>query len=97
MRHILVKSSNMLLLAWGLQVITSCNSTKDELIADIAGPSVKLDVLSRGLKGTSDSVQGSPPTSVFEFIDYLRTYPTYRFGGAEGTRVCTVAFKRGLR
>ena len=81
----------------GLQVITSCNSTKDELIADIAGPNMKADVLSKGLKATSDSVLGSPPTSVFEYVDHLRTYPTYKFGGAEGTRVCTVAFKRGLQ
>ena len=30
----------------------------------------------------------------FELIDWVKTYPTFRFGGIEGTRVCTVAFRR---
>ena len=30
----------------------------------------------------------------FQVVDWVRTYPTFRFGGVEGTRVCTVAFRR---
>jgi hypothetical protein len=29
-----------------------------------------------------------------ELVDWVRTYPTFRFGGVEGTRVCTVAFRK---
>ena len=30
----------------------------------------------------------------FELVDWVRTYPTFRFGGVEGTRVCTAAFRK---
>lgn len=30
----------------------------------------------------------------FVYIDHVRTYPTFRFGGIEGTKVCTVAFEK---
>ena len=57
----------------GLVVITSCNSTVDELIAELSG------------------------TGAFEEVDRVRTYPTFRFGGHEGSRWCTVAFRRRQR
>ena len=31
---------------------------------------------------------------LFTLIDWVKTYPTFRFGGVEGTRVCTLAFRR---
>ena len=31
---------------------------------------------------------------LFECVDHVRTYPTFRFGGCEGSRVCTVALRR---
>ena len=63
-------SAARLLPRGGLLVITSCNSTADELCAEF-------------------SAQGW-----FEERDRVRTYPVFRFGGVEGTRVCTVAFTR---
>jgi hypothetical protein len=56
----------------GLLVITSCNSTADELAAEFGGR----------------------PESSFQEVDRVRTYPVFRFGGVEGTRVATVAFRR---
>ena len=54
----------------GLLVVTSCNSTADELSAELQG------------------------TGVFEEVDRVRNYPVFRFGGVEGARVATVAFRR---
>lgn len=31
---------------------------------------------------------------LFEYVDHVRTYPIFRFGGCEGSRVCTVALRR---
>ena len=32
--------------------------------------------------------------ALFSLIDWVKTYPTFRFGGFEGTRVCTLALRR---
>ena len=32
----------------------------------------------------------------FTCLGHVRTYPSFRFGGTEGTKVCTVAFRKGL-
>ena len=32
--------------------------------------------------------------ALFTLIDWVKTYPTFRFGGVEGTRVCTLALRR---
>lgn len=80
------------------QVITSCNSTKDELVAEVSrfshsqknnGPNVKDHKDSDGL--FLNALESEP---TFEYIDHVRTYPTFRFGGVEGSRVSTVAFIR---
>ena len=34
------------------------------------------------------------PGTQWAYVDHVRTYPVLRFGGREGTRVCTVAFRR---
>ncbi len=34
------------------------------------------------------------PGAQWAYVDHVRTYPVLRFGGREGTRVCTVAFRR---
>ena len=60
----------------GLLVITSCNSTKDELVAELTGP------------------KACPPGARLEYVDHVRTHPVFKFGGTEGTRVCTVAFRK---
>ncbi|XP_078431397.1 S-adenosyl-L-methionine-dependent methyltransferases superfamily protein [Wolffia australiana] len=55
----------------GILVLTSCNSTKDELIREVE----RL-------------------TAGFWYVDHVKTYPTIMFGGVEGSRVATVAFRR---
>ncbi|GMH38423.1 hypothetical protein BSKO_06307 [Bryopsis sp. KO-2023] len=54
----------------GLLIITSCNSTKDELVEEFEA------------------------TQLFQYLDHVKTYPTFSFGGQEGSRVATVAFQR---
>lgn len=73
------------------QVITSCNTTREELIAEITGP-LEVHQLANG-KGHSQ-LSRNHPSALFEYFDHVRTYPTFRFGGVVGSRVCTVAFRR---
>ncbi|XP_047263259.1 EEF1A lysine methyltransferase 2 isoform X1 [Capsicum annuum] len=77
----------------GLLVITSCNSTKDELVEEV-------DTLNRrrhaacqapGAAGGQEASVDPPP---FRYLDHIRTYPTFTFGGSVGSRVATVAFLR---
>jgi cyclopropane fatty-acyl-phospholipid synthase-like methyltransferase len=63
-------TSARLLPPGGLLVLTSCNSTADELAEELTAG------------------------GAFAEIDRVKTYPRFRFGGVEGTRVCTVAFRR---
>ena len=125
------------------QVLTSCNSTRDELAAEFCGPhgggapaalrrgegidvpettggretmeavgapdgvaEMQLPVVTQGSAcdgrnssaSTCERRHGGDVVDVgsarFELLDWVRTYPTFRFGGVEGTRVCTVAFRR---
>ncbi|KAL8161136.1 hypothetical protein V2J09_012625 [Rumex salicifolius] len=65
----------------GILVITSCNNTKDELIQEV--------------ENYSQREQGAQKQSVrFHYVDHIRSYPTFMFGGVVGTRVATVAFVR---
>jgi hypothetical protein len=86
-----------------VQVITSCNSTSNELIAEFANPRALLGAAhsATSSNGTSrnseDYENGSTSVSIepfFEYAGHVRTYPVYHYGGSAGTRVCTVAFKR---
>ncbi|KAH7658557.1 Protein-lysine N-methyltransferase Efm4/METTL10 protein [Dioscorea alata] len=72
----------------GLLVITSCNSTKDELLQEVDNFNKRF--------GIQDQVQevGTGPADVFRYVDHVRTFPTIIFGGVEGSRVSTVAFVR---
>jgi len=79
------------------QVITSCNSTKDELIEELNSYQESL------IDGNSNSeVLGCPaslasnnaPQPLFHYLDHVRTYPTFTFAGVEGSPVATVAFLR---
>lgn len=65
----------------GLLIITSCNSTVIELQQDFAGQHLC-------------SNSSFPLQTCFEYVDHVRTYPTFKFGGVEGTHHCTVAFSR---
>lgn len=43
---------------------------------------------------TADELAAEFQGDRFKEIDRVRTYPVFRFGGQEGTRVATVAFRR---
>lgn len=82
----------------GLLVITSCNCTKDELIEEINNYHHNLsDSGSNSNEVIGDSSRMDPNSSsqnLFQYLDHIRTYPTFTFAGVEGTRVATVAFLR---
>ncbi len=71
------RSAARLLSTGGLLVITSCNSTVEELRHDF--------LMSHSCSGEQ--------ASNFKSLDHVRTYPTFKFGGVEGTHHCTVAFE----
>ncbi|MCO5555392.1 hypothetical protein L7F22_008938 [Adiantum nelumboides] len=94
------KAVSKLISPGGVLVITSCNSTKDELVEEASSymqsPTFGTFYL-RGEDAVSTSSASSSSSDiqpVFHYIDHIKTYPTFRFGGIEGTRVCTVAFLR---
>lgn len=77
----------------GILVITSCNSTKDELLQEVesfnqrsAGTSVDSD--------TSTDQDAATNPVLFQYVDHVRSYPTFMFGGVEGSRVATLALLR---
>ncbi|KAK6927896.1 Methyltransferase domain [Dillenia turbinata] len=77
----------------GLLIITSCNSTKDELVQEVD------DFSRRKLCASLDAeTQKQPENSCrdppFRYLSHVRTYPTFMFGGSVGSRVATVAFLR---
>lgn len=99
-----------LLAPGGLLVVTSCNCTLGELVSEFCSPQdrdlwtkqpcpkgcaglcVTQECRREGLGGAE---AGTAPAGVqWEYMDHVRTYPVFRFGGVEGTRVCTVAFRR---
>ncbi|XP_004232013.1 uncharacterized protein [Solanum lycopersicum] len=73
----------------GLLVITSCNSTKDELVEEVDTLNQRRVACQR--PGTVEASVDPPP---FRYLDHVRTYPTFTFGGSVGSRVATVAFLR---
>lgn len=88
----------------GLLVITSCNTTRDELVEQFCSDqgSSQDSERANGVNGSSrdqqDSAAGEHASEVgrrgFKYVDHVRTYPVFRFGGVEGSKVCTVAFRR---
>lgn len=72
-----------------MQVITSCNSTQQELTDEFCVQTERQ--LSAAPLAVSKCTAAA---SGFEMVDYVRTYPTFKFGGVDGTKVCTVAFKK---
>lgn len=83
----------------GLLVITSCNSTQEELSSEF-GQSTHGSLAAI----TSHSTQQSQPQqgdmisqqgNLFQYSNHVKTYPKFKFAGVEGTKVCTVAFKKG--
>ncbi|KAL7141645.1 hypothetical protein ABFS83_08G067700 [Erythranthe nasuta] len=77
----------------GLLVITSCNSTKDELIQEVESFNQRRKISSQEQENAVDQDAGGRDTT-FQYIDHIRSYPTLMFGGSVGSRVATVAFLR---
>ncbi|XP_021737391.1 EEF1A lysine methyltransferase 2-like [Chenopodium quinoa] len=73
----------------GILVVTSCNSTKDELMQEVE----RFNQRSAVQPDTSLD-QGALTSAPFQYVDHIRSYPTFMFGGVEGSRVATVAFLR---
>lgn len=41
-----------------------------------------------------EELAGAAGGGTLETVDWVKTYPVFRFGGVEGQKVCTVAFRR---
>ncbi|XP_022997955.1 EEF1A lysine methyltransferase 2-like [Cucurbita maxima] len=85
------ESVSKLVASGGLLVITSCNSTKDELMQEVENFNQRT-VGTAAEPESSDGTQRELPT--FQYLSHVRTYPTFTFGGSVGSRVTTVAFLR---
>ncbi|PIA33493.1 hypothetical protein AQUCO_04100137v1 [Aquilegia coerulea] len=77
----------------GILVVTSCNHTKDELVQEV--DSLKQRRLSASPDADTSNDHGAfKDLSPFRYLSHIRSYPTFMFGGSEGSRVATVAFLR---
>ena len=77
-------------LASAMQVITSCNSTQQELMQEFTQQS-------EGQTSNNEDTRAIQTSkAIFEYVDHVRTYPKFKFGGVEGTRVCTIAFRKPM-
>ncbi|KAM7524251.1 hypothetical protein LguiA_014153 [Lonicera macranthoides] len=77
------ESISRLVAPGGLLVITSCNCTKDDLVQEVDNFNQR--------RASASQEHEAPP---FRYLDHIRTYPTFAFGGSVGSRVATVAFQR---
>ncbi|KAJ4847532.1 hypothetical protein Tsubulata_003959 [Turnera subulata] len=85
-------SVSKLVASGGILVITSCNSTRDELVQEVENFNRRrLDVSEPGTLKDHEVSRDAPP---FQYLNHVRTYPTFMFGGSLGSRVATVAFLR---
>ncbi|XP_022771966.1 EEF1A lysine methyltransferase 2-like isoform X2 [Durio zibethinus] len=77
----------------GVLVITSCNHTKDELVQEVENFNQRNIAMPQEPNTIKDQEthRDRPP---FQYLNHVRTYPTYMFGGSVGSRVATVAFLR---
>ncbi|KAK7295751.1 hypothetical protein RJT34_18663 [Clitoria ternatea] len=76
----------------GILVVTSCNSTKDELIQEVESFNQRKIAAAQELEAAKDEESCKEP--IFRYVSHVRTYPTFMFGGSVGSRVATVAFLR---
>lgn len=87
------ESISRLVAPGGLVVITSCNHTRDELVQEVENFNRLKASTSQETEASGDT--GAYTTSpMFSYLDHIRTYPTFMFGGSVGSRVATVAFVR---
>ncbi|KAL9231303.1 hypothetical protein vseg_006545 [Gypsophila vaccaria] len=78
----------------GLLVITSCNSTKDELMREVERFNQRYTGARVHQSEESSDQDASTSPTCFQYVDHVKTYPTFMFGGVVGSRVATVAFLR---
>ncbi|KAF8399043.1 hypothetical protein HHK36_014909 [Tetracentron sinense] len=79
----------------GILVITSCNSTKDELVQEVDNFNQRRLGASQVSEILKDQ-EASRDLLPFRYLSHVESYPTFMFGGSEGSRVATVAFLRSL-
>uniref|UniRef100_A0A0A0LA09 Methyltransferase domain-containing protein n=1 Tax=Cucumis sativus TaxID=3659 RepID=A0A0A0LA09_CUCSA len=87
------ESVSKLVAPGGVLVITSCNSTKDELVQEVENFNQRR-VNTFAEPESSDETQPEELLPTFQYLSHVRTYPTFTFGGSVGSRVATVAFLR---
>jgi len=121
-RRLYLATIRRVLVAGGLFVITSCNSTREEISAEVcAEAAAGLSGKPKGTTGeegaegvetegtTTDgdaegdgeeslaaeyeALEASWPAGVFEVVDWVKTHPSFEFGGVTGSKVATVAFR----
>ncbi|XP_010243768.1 PREDICTED: protein-lysine N-methyltransferase Mettl10-like [Nelumbo nucifera] len=78
----------------GILVITSCNSTKDELVQEVDNFNQRRIGVSQDPETPKDQKEASREPPAFRYLSHVQSYPTFMFGGSEGSRVSTVAFLR---
>lgn len=79
----------------GILVITSCNNTKDELMREVENFNQRRAGASQESTETpSRDQEARGGTPIFRYLNHVRSYPTFMFGGSVGSRVATVAFLR---
>ncbi|KHN47249.1 Methyltransferase-like protein 10 [Glycine soja] len=85
-------SVSRLVASGGILVITSCNNTKDELVQEVESFNQRKIATAQELGAVKDEEPCREPP--FQYVNHVRTYPTFMFGGSVGSRVATVAFLR---
>ncbi|PON77462.1 Protein-lysine N-methyltransferase Efm [Parasponia andersonii] len=78
----------------GILVITSCNSTKDELVEEVESFNKRSTRSSQEVEEPNKDQEVSGVAVPFRYLSHVRSYPTFEFGGSVGSRVATVAFLR---
>ncbi|KAL4360741.1 hypothetical protein GQ457_04G022800 [Hibiscus cannabinus] len=86
-------SVSKLLAPGGIVVITSCNHTKDELVQEVENFNQR-NIATPQEPNTVKDQENRKDHPHFRYLNHVRTYPTFMFGGAVGSRVATVAFQR---
>ncbi|GAV86243.1 Methyltransf_18 domain-containing protein [Cephalotus follicularis] len=88
------ESVSKLVAPGGLLVITSCNSTKDELVQEVESFNQRRIDAYQGLDTLKEDQEAWRDPQPFRYLSHVRSYPTFMFGGIVGSRVATVAFLR---
>ncbi|KAL8099241.1 uncharacterized protein LOC141684654 [Apium graveolens] len=78
----------------GLLVITSCNSTKDELVQEMDNFNQRMIAASQDPDTPPVNHEAGWDHPLLGYLDHIRSYPTFMFGESVGSRIATVAFLR---